>query len=389
MSEGPLAGYRVVELATMITGPLAAMQLGDMGAEVIKVEPPGVGDVMRYTGTSSGGMSALFATCNRSKRAIVLDLKTAWGVDTMLRLLDTADVFITNTRPGVTDRLGIGEPVVQARNPGIVYVSLSGFGTTGPYKDRPAYDNVVQAYSGAPIVQHDYLTGQPEPIRTFLADKITSYTAVQGVLAALLARERGHGGQHIELNMLDAMFAFLWPDGYGDHTWLGDSEHPLQVLPELQRAFDVFATKDGYLTLTAILQEQWEGLAKACEQPDWVTDPRFGDAISRLMNVDEIIGDIREVLATRTSEDWLERFVANGVPCAPIADLDTALANPQVQANGIVQRSEHPHGGPMQQAGPPTTLPATPQAISRPAPLLGEHTEEILAELGISAAPPS
>ncbi|MEY2463144.1 MAG: hypothetical protein QOH64_1282, partial [Acidimicrobiaceae bacterium] len=211
MSEGPLAGYRVVELATMITGPLAAMQLGDMGADVIKVEPPGLGDVMRYTGTSSGGMSALFATCNRSKRAIVLDLKTPAGVDAMLKLLDTADVFITNTRPGVTDRLGVGEPVVRARNPGIVYVSLSGFGTTGPYKDRPAYDNVVQAYSGAPIVQHDYLTGQPEPIRTFLADKITSYTAVQGVLAALLARERGHGGQHIELNMLDAMLAFLWP----------------------------------------------------------------------------------------------------------------------------------------------------------------------------------
>jgi crotonobetainyl-CoA:carnitine CoA-transferase CaiB-like acyl-CoA transferase len=364
------------------------MQLGDMGADVIKVEPPGLGDVMRYTGTSSAGMSALFATCNRSKRAIVLDLKAPEGVDAMLKLLDTADVFITNTRPGVTDRLGIGEPVVRARNADIIYVSLTGFGTTGPDKDRPAYDNVVQAYAGAPVIQHDYATGLPEPMHTFLADKITSYTAVQGVLAALLARGSGKGGQHLELNMLDATFAFLWPDGYGDHTWLGDADHPLQVLPELQRAFDVFGTKNGYLTLTAILQEQWEGLAKAFEEPEWFADERFGDPISRLAHVDEIIGHIRRVLMTRTNEDWIERFVANGVPCAPVCNLASTLENPQVQANEIVQRSEHPAGGPMQQARPPIQLPATPMAISRPAPQLGEHTDEVLRELGISSAAP-
>jgi crotonobetainyl-CoA:carnitine CoA-transferase CaiB-like acyl-CoA transferase len=304
------------------------------------------------------------------------------------RVVDTADVFLTNPRPGVTDRLGIGEAAVRARNPEIIYVSLTGFGTVGPYKDRPAYDNVVQAYAGAPVVQHDLRTGEPEPIRTFLADKITSYTAVQGVVAALLARERGHGGQHVQVNMLDAMLAFLWPDGYGDHTWLGDTDHPLLVLPELQRAFDVFETKDGFITLTAILQEQWEGLAAACEKPDWVTDKRFGDAISRLMNVDEIIHDIREVMTTRTSEDWIERLVANGVPCATVTTLDAVLRNPQVQANGIVVQDEHPHGGPMQQARPPIGLPATPTAITRPAPQLGEHTDEVLRELGISPAGP-
>jgi crotonobetainyl-CoA:carnitine CoA-transferase CaiB-like acyl-CoA transferase len=148
----------------------------------------------------------------------------------------------------------------------------------------------------------------------------------------------------------------------------------------------VFETKDGFITLTAILQEQWEGLAKACERPEWVTDTRFGDAISRLMNVDEIIQDIREVLATRTNEDWIERLVANGVPCATVSDLATLLTDPQVQANGIVQASEHPFGGPMQQAGPPIHLPVTPTAISRPAPQLGEHTAEVLRELGLSPA---
>ncbi|MEY2571497.1 MAG: hypothetical protein QOE63_1847 [Acidimicrobiaceae bacterium] len=376
----PLAGIRVVELATMITGPLAAMQLGDLGADVIKVEAPGLGDVMRYTGTSSGGMSALFATCNRSKRSVVIDLKTPEGVDSMLRLLDAADVFVTNTRPGVTDRLGIGEGVVRARNPRLVYVALTGFGAVGPYKDRPAYDTVVQAFAGAPVVQHDLRTGQPRPIRTFLADKITSYTAVQGVLAALYARERdpAHHGQLLELNMLEATLSFLWCDGYGDHTWLGDS---INELPELQRAFDVFPTADGYLTLTAILEEQFEGLSRAMERPQWLTDPRYGDPISRLQHVDLLLDEIDDILLTRSTEEWIERFVAEGVPCAVVASLDAVLADPQIQALGAVQRSEHPSCGPMQQAGPPLHLHDTPPVISRPAPQLGEHTDEVLGSL--------
>jgi crotonobetainyl-CoA:carnitine CoA-transferase CaiB-like acyl-CoA transferase len=378
----PLAGIRVVELATMITGPLAAMQLGDLGADVIKVEPPGLGDIMRYTGTSSGGMSALFATCNRSKRSIVLDLKTAEGVEAILRLLDTADVFISNTRPGVTDRLGIGEAVARARNPKLIYVSLTGFGTVGPYKDRPAYDNVVQAYAGAPVVQHDLRTGKPKPIRTFLADKITSYTAVQGVLAALFVRERDRSaqGQLIELNMLEATLSFLWCDGYGDHTWLGAT---VNELPELQRAFDVFPTADGYLTLTAVLEEQFEGLSRAMAQPQWLSDPRYGDAISRLTNVDALLDEVDDVLLTRPTAEWIELFVAEGVPCAAIPSLDEVLADPQVGALGAIEHSEHPTCGPMQQARPPLHLHDTPPAISRPAPQLGEHTAEILAELGL------
>ena len=379
----PLAGIRVVELATMITGPLAAMQLGDLGADVIKVESPGLGDVMRYTGTSSGGMSALFATCNRSKRSVVLDLKTPEGVDAMLRLLDTADVFVTNTRPGVTDRLGIGADVARARNQRLVYAALTGFGTVGPYKDRPAYDNVVQAYAGAPVVQHDLRTGQPKPIRTFLADKITSYTAVQGIVAALFARERdaAHPGQLLELNMLEATLSFLWCDGYGDETWLGDT---VSELPELQRAFDVFPTADGFLTLTAILEEQFEGLARAMERPQWLDDPRYDDAIGRLRNVDVLLDEIDDILLTRSTADWLSRFVAEGVPCAVVAPLDEVLANPQVVALGAVVHSTHPTCGPMRQAGPPLHLHDTPPAISRPAPQLGEHTAEVLAELGVS-----
>jgi crotonobetainyl-CoA:carnitine CoA-transferase CaiB-like acyl-CoA transferase len=336
---------------------------------------------MRYTGTSSGGISALFAGCNRSKRSVVLDLKAPEGVDAMLRLLDTADVFLTNTRPGVTDRLGIGAEVVRARNPRLVYASLTGFGAVGPYKDRPAYDNVVQAYSGAPVVQQDLRTGQPKPIRTFLADKITSYTAVQGVIAALFARERDpeHRGQLLELNMLEATLSFLWCDGFGDDTWLGDT---VTELPELQRAFDVFPTADGYLTLTAILEEQFAGLSRAMERPQWIEDPRYADAISRLRSVDVLLDEIDDLLLTRKTAEWIERFVAEGVPCAEVATLDAVLANPQIQALGAVERSTHPTAGPMQQPRPPLQLHDTPAAISRPVPQLGEHTAEILTELG-------
>lgn len=366
----------------MITGPLAAMQLGDLGAEVIKVEPPGLGDIMRYTGTSSGGMSALFATCNRSKRSAVLDLKSPQGIETMSALLDRADVFITNARPGVTERLGIGATAVRARNPGIVYAALTGFGAVGPYKDRPAYDNVVQAYAGAPVVQKDLRTGEPKPIRTFLADKITSYTAVQGVLAALFARQRDpeHRGQLLELNMLEATLSFLWCDGFGDDTWLGET---VNELPELQRAFDVFPTADGHLTLTAILEEQFDGLARAMERPQWLDDPRYGDAISRLTNVDALLDEIDDILLTRTNDEWLARFVREGVPCAVVASLDAVIADPQLVALDALEESVHPTCGPMRQPRPPLRLHDTPLVISRAAPLLGEHTNDVLSELGL------
>jgi len=217
---GPLHGYRVIECTTTITGPFASMILADQGADVIKVEAPGIGDVVRMLGTARGGMSALFALLNRSKRSVVLNLREERGRDLLRRLVAGADVFIQNFRPGVVERVGIDEPSLREVREDLIYVSISAFGTRGPYARKPGYDHIVQGIAGVAAVQRDPETGRPVHVRHTLCDKVTALTAAQGITAALLARERGEGGQHLRMNMLDASIAFLWPDGGANATIL-------------------------------------------------------------------------------------------------------------------------------------------------------------------------
>ena len=270
---GPLNGVKVVDLSVMISGPLAAMMLADQGAEVVKVESPGLGDLMRFLGTSKGGMTGIFANNNRGKRSLVVDLKQPAGLDLVRRLVADADVLIQNFRPGAMDRLGLGYDDVAAINPRLIYVSISGYGPDGPSSHRRVYDNVIQAASGLASVQCDPVTGTPSLFRTLLCDKVTSYTAAQAVTAALYARATGAaGGQHIVLAMLDAAIAFMWPDSAMDAALLDDD---VNRSPTIGSNYSVTPLADGFVSAGAVSEAEFRGLVAAFGHPEIADDPRF------------------------------------------------------------------------------------------------------------------
>jgi crotonobetainyl-CoA:carnitine CoA-transferase CaiB-like acyl-CoA transferase len=376
---GPLHGYRVIDVTQMISGPIATMILGDQGADVIKVEPPGGGDLVRQLGAVRGGMAPTFVTSNRNKRSIVLDLKSARGLALFERLVAGAHAFVQNFRPGKAEAMGIGEEALRRIRPDLVYVSISGFGETGPYADKRVYDPIIQALSGLADIQADHTTGRPRMVRVILPDKLTAVTAAQGITAALLARERTGQGQHVRLSMLDATISFLWPEGMSAHTFLADRER--DAGPSLAQDL-IFETADGFITAGAVSDAEWEGLARAVGHPEWLDDERFRTAAGRIAHVEDRLRLLAEVLRTRSSADWLERFDAAQVPCAPVLRRKDLPDHPQVRANELIVESVHPHAGPMREARPAVRFDQTPADIRRPAPALGEHTDEILAELG-------
>src|SRR6266699_3376378 len=269
---GPLHGYRVVDLTSNVAGPLGTMILGDQGAEIIKVEAPDGGDATRAGGHRRAGFTASFLNNNRNKRSIVLNLKTPGGLRALMRLVAGADVFVQNFRPGVAERLGVGEEAVRAASPRIVHVSISGFGEKGPYAAKPAYDPVIQGFSGLATVQAGPDEARPRLLRTILPDKLTAITASQAITAALLARERTGEGQHVRLSMLEAVLTFLWSSDMAGQTFVGDE-------PARQEAASmtdlIYETADGYITAAVVTNRQWEGLTRALEQPQWLEDERF------------------------------------------------------------------------------------------------------------------
>src|ERR1700747_495290 len=280
---GPLHAYRIVDLTSNVAGPLGTMILGDQGADIIKVEAPDGGDATRAGGNRRAGFTASFLHNNRQKRAIVLDLKSAGGREAWLRLAAGADVFVQNFRPGVADRLGVGEEPVRAVSPKIVYVSISGFGEKGPYAEKPAYDPVIQGFSGLATVQAGSDEARPRLLRTILPDKLTAITASQAITAALLARERTGEGQHIRLSMLEAVLAFLWASDMSNQTFVGDEP----ARQEAATAIDlIYETADGYMTVAALTDRQWAGLARAAERPEWVDDERFKTSALRQKNIE-------------------------------------------------------------------------------------------------------
>ena len=378
---GPLTGVRIIDLTTMISGPWATMILGDQGADVIKVEPPGRGDHIRSLGHRRNGLSSMFLNVNRSKRSVTINLKTAVGVELLKELAATADVLVQNFRPGVAGRLGIGEAELRSVNPRLIYVSISGFGETGPYAQKPTYDPVIQALSGVTSVQAGSDDTYPRLIRTILPDKLAGVTAAQAIAAALFARERTGEGQHVRLSMLDAMMAFLWASDMGAHTFAAE-----QATTEAAASFIdlIYETKNGHMTVAVMSDKEWVALAKALEKPEWLADPRFATPALRDRHVNERLAMTQAELRHRTTEDWLERFEKAGVPCAPALTRREAITHPQVRASGTIVELSHPVAGTLRQARPAAQFSATPPALRRGAPRLGEHTAEILAELGRS-----
>ena len=377
---GPLEGVTVVEACQMVAGPWAASLLADLGADVVKVEQPAGGDRMRLQGPRVGGIGAMWANVNRGKRSVVLDLQQEEGSAILGELVARADVFVQNFRPGVTARLGIDEATLRARNPDLIYVSVSGFGDTGPYISQKSYDYVVQALSGMAALQAQP-DGPPTLIRNIVIDKVTAMTAVQSVLAALLARDRGRGGQHIRLSMIDTAISFLWPDGMMQHTLLADDGR-VTPGPHMADGYAVRPTADSHIALLAISNRQFPGLCAALRRDDWATDPRFATMEAREANraaLDEVIG--AEVRRWKGA-DLVTALHAHDVPCALTTPIDRVHLDPQVVHNGTLVEHERPWLGAVREPRPPAHFSLTPTALGRHAPRLDEHTDEVLRELG-------
>lgn len=379
---GPLAGIRIIDLTSMLSGPWATMILADQGADVIKVEEPRQGDHTRSYGNQRNGFSASFLNLNRNKRSVAIDLKTAKGVGLVKRLAAGADVLVQNFRPGVVERLGIDEPAIRALAPTIVYVSINGFGEKGPYASKPVYDPIVQAFSGLTTVQAGSDTQRPRLIRTVLPDKLTAVTAAQAIAAALVGRFKAGKGQHVRLSMLDAVLAFLWASDMGAQTYVGE-----RVSQRTGASFIdlIYETKNGFMTAAVMTNKEWASLTRALERSEWREDPRFTTPALRDSNIDVRLQLTQDVLKTRTTEEWLERLESEGVPCAPVLTRDQVIAHPQVLASGILLESEHASAGRLRQTRTAARF-ETPMVVRYGAPRLGEHTGEVLAELGLSPA---
>ena len=381
---GPLEGVRILDLSVMISGPLSAMLLADQGAEVIKVESPGLGDLMRYLGTARNGMTGIFLNNNRGKRSLVVDLKQPDGLDIVRRLATTSDVLIQNFRPGAMERLGLGYDDVAALNDRLIYVSISGYGPTGPNSHRRVYDNVIQAASGFASVQTDPRTGEPTMLRNLVCDKATAYTAAQAITAALFARERGTTrGQHITVAMLDAAIAFLWPDAAMDVALLADDA---QRRPTLGANYAVTRLADGFCSGAAVSDAEFRGWCAALGHPEVADDPRYASTASRGANMMDLIATMSEYASQTNVADFLRRAEEHDVPASPINSLADLPDDAQVRHNEVFVERDHPAAGAVREPRPAprfSTTAATPSA--RWAPSYGEHSDEIVDELGLDA----
>ncbi|MCZ6772561.1 MAG: CoA transferase [Proteobacteria bacterium] len=374
--SGPMSGIRIVDLTSAIAGPAAMVTLGDQGADVIKVETPS-GDIMRARGTTPG-MAASFVACNRGKRSIILDLKNPSAAEVLWRLIESADVFAQNFRPHAIDRLGFSAEDALKRNPRLIYLSINGVGERGPYVEKRVYDPIVQALSGITDIQSDPLTGRPTMLKTPVADSTTAIYAAQAVSAALFARERTGLGQHVRLSMLDTMISYIWPEGMTPFTAV-TSEPPAQNVGARDM---IFQTRDGYITIAVLSDAEWHGLCAVLEKPEWESDPRYATVAARVENRDQRLQAIETATRDRGTSEILKALDAADVPCAPVLTRQQMLDDPQVRANAIIGEIDQPAMGPIRQARHAARFDATPIGAMRPAPLLGEHTEMVMAELG-------
>ena len=377
---GALDGIRILDTTSLYSGPLATMILGDQGADVIKIEMPGGhGDLMRVSGLTRGGIAATFHAVNRNKRSLVLDLRDERGVAVLRDLAASADAFVENYRPGVAQRLGIDEPALRAIHPDIVYVSITAWGESGPMAQRPAFDSIVQSMSGFAASQADS-SGKPELIHNALVDKVTGLHAAQAITAALLARERGAGGQHVKLNMLDAGVAFLWLDVMQHRTFVGDEQ------PKKNSWLRLMRTRDGFLMISVVRDSMFQAAAQALDSQELAEDPRFVEAATRMTHLADLCDEFEKRIEDRATAEVCEKLAAADVPHAPVTALEDVEALDQVIHNESVREFEHPASGRIRQAGPVAAFAGTPASVRRMAPTLGEHSREVLLELGRSEA---
>ncbi|ACZ40402.1 CaiB/BaiF CoA transferase family protein [Sphaerobacter thermophilus] len=379
----PLAGVRVLDLGRHQAGPTCAMWLGDLGADVIKIENPDRGEDGRASGPPFfHGESAFFLSANRNKRSLALDIKRPEGQEIFRRLAAEADVVIENFRPGVMDALNIGYARVSALNPRIIYCSISGFGADGPYADRPGLDQIIQGVSGLMSVT-GFEGGEPVRVGIPIADLVTGLFGAYGVLAALQARERTGRGQHIQTSLLECMVGLMsfqavrYLNGAGTPPPAGN-HHPINA------PYGVFRAKDGYLTLGATGEKRWRKLCEILGTEEWLTDPRFATNGARHENRLLLADLISEKLQARTADEWERIFNEAGIPCGPIYRVDQALEHPQVRHREMVVERAHPTMGTVRLLGVPVKFSETPAGLHRVPPLFAEHTDEILREIGIS-----
>ena len=377
---GPLAGIRVFDISQVVSGPLATQLLAEQGAEVFKIEPPG-GELVRVTG--SDHVRSLFANCNRGKRCLSVDLNFDAGLEILLELAATCDVFVENFRPGVTTRLGLGYQAVASVAPDIVYCSISGFGPTGPYADRAVLDPVIQALTGIVSGQVSEALPFPDLVRTLVADKATAFTAAQAITAALLARANGRGGQFLEIPMLDATLAWFWPDGMSDLTHPDPSVAPRRA-PDNYQLID---TTDGQVVYFVATDSQIQAMWRVLGRDDLAADEHFSTMLGLGRDPRRAVEAgtaIREGIEKFPTEEIVALLSAAGIPCAPVLDRQEVLADPQVLHNDIVVEWEHPSAGTLRQTRPAARFASTPADFRPEIGVTGQHTDEILAELGRS-----
>ncbi len=383
-----LAGVRIVDLTQVMAGPFCTMLLADLGADVIKVEPPG-GDLSRTMGghrlQMKGKDHAPFLALNRNKRSIVLDLKQRSDLEWLLVLLTDADVLVESFRPGVAERLGLGFPALEARSKRLIYASISGFGQTGPWADRPGFDLIAQGMSGVMSVTGS-ADGKPVKCGIPISDLAAGLFAANAIQAALLARTQTGRGQHVETSLFEAALGLsVWETT--EYWATGEAPRPLGSAHRLSAPYQAFRARDGVLTIAALTASHWARLCTVLDRDDLATDTRFATNADRLGNLPSLVVEIERTLAARTVDEWVERLLNEGIPCGPILDYEQVFAAPHTAARHMVEVVDHPVEGPVRTLGIPIKMSGTPPSVRRPPPLLGEHTSEILARIDSNNSP--
>ena len=383
-TSGPLQGLKVVDLSHIMAGPACSMLLADMGADVIKVEKiPGGDDSRRMVPPTIAEESAAFLIMNRNKRGIALDLKTEDGRSVLTRLLKDADVVIENYRRGTMEKMGFGYETLHALNPKLIFCAISGFGRTGPYADRGGFDLVAQGMTGLMSITGERQGGPPMKAGAPVTDIAAGMLACVGILAALHARESSGHGQMVDTSLYEAGITFTyWHSAICFAT--GKAPGPMGSAHPLNGPYQAFPASDGWITVGAANQENWLRLLGALEAPELRDDPRFVNNAQRMNNLSVLTDALTPLFQRRSVAEWLQRLDDAGVPAGPVLDIAQMHADPQAQAREMIVQTTHPVAGPVKSIGLPIKFSETPGSVQRAAPLLGEHTREVLREHGYS-----
>ena len=382
---GPLQGCRVLELTHIMAGPTCGMMLADMGADVIKVEKPTGDDTRRLTPPTINGESAAFLMMNRNKRGLALDLKQDSARDALKTLLKDADVVIENFRGGTMERLGLGYETLREENPGLIFVSISGFGRTGPYASRGGFDLIAQGMSGIMTITGEGPGRPPVKVGAPLSDITAGIIAAMAVSAAYAHKLKTGEGQKVDTSLFEAAITHTyWQSAIAFAT--GETPHPLGSAHPLSAPYQAFQTSDGWINLGAANQRNWEKLVNCIGVPELNEDPRFVTNHERMHNLPALEEELNRVFRQRTTEDWLAALEEAGVPAGPVLTVNEMLEDPQALAREMIVETEHPVAGMTKALGLPVKFSETPGGIERPAPLLGQHSAEVLAEGGYDQA---